>query len=249
MRGSRVLGAVGLAGAVVAVREAAAAARVARHGDRGRRPDHEATVGEGVGEPLELVLLGDSAVDGYGLTTGESLPRRLAAGLAEATGRRVRVRSLAVSGARTADVVTEQLPLLRAARVDVVVVGVGVNDVLGRTGAGALVEATEALAGGLRAIAPAAAVAVLVCPDLTTAPGLGPLARRVVGARCRAVAGHQRRVLDTAGVAVVELEGPGAAAMYGSDGLHPGAGAITVIAERCVARLADAIPTAVPAGG
>ena len=234
------LAALGVVGAVAAV-EAAAVARVSRVGDEGGRADHAATVGEGVGEPLSLVLLGDSAVDGYGLTVEESLPRQLAARLAVATGRRVRVRSVAVSGATTTDVVTFQLPLLRAAApVDAVVVGVGVNDVLRRTGAGALEEATTALAGALHATVPGAAIAVAVCHDLSRAPGLGPVLRRVVGARCRAVARRQREVLTDAGVPVVAIDDPGDPAMYGEDGLHPGAEAIAVLADHLVAALVAA---------
>ncbi len=238
MRATRVLGALGLVGGALAAWEVAAVARVVRHEDGGGRADHADTLGEGVGEPLGLVLLGDSAVDGHGLTAPESLPRQLAARVSVATGRRVRVRSLAVSGARTADVVTGQLPLLRAAgRVDAVLVGVGVNDVLRRTGTGALVEATTAMAGGLRAIVPDAALAVVVCHDLSSAPGLGPLLRRVVGARCRVVARHQRRVLAAADVPIVPVEGPGDPSMYGRDGLHPGADGVAAIAERAAAAL------------
>lgn len=248
VRPARVLGVLGLLGAVAAW-ETAAVARVVRHEDGGGRADHADTVGEGVGEPLRLVLLGDSAVDGYGLTAPESLPRQLAARVSVATGRRVRVRSLAVSGATTADVVTGQLPLLRAAgRVDAVLVGVGVNDVLRRTATGALVEATTAMAGGLHAIVPDAALAVVVCHDLSSAPGLGPLLRRLVGARCRVVARHQRRVLAAVDVPVVPLDGPGDPSMYGRDGLHPGASAVAAIASRAASTLVAARPAAVVAG-
>lgn len=243
MRSGRILAAIGALG-VVAAWEAVAVTRIRRNGDDGGRADHAATVGESIGEPLVLALLGDSAVDGHGLTTEESLPRQLAARLAVATGRRVRVRSLAVSGATTADVVAFQLPLLRAFdRVDAVLVGVGVNDVLRRTGGGALEEATEALAGGLHAVVAEAAITVVVCPDLSRAPGLGPVLRRLVGARCRAVARRQRRVLVAAGVPVVELDGAGDASMYGRDGLHPGPAAIAAIADEATAALVAA-PTA-----
>lgn len=241
MRVPRALAVAGVVGGAAAAWEAAAVARVVRHEDDGGRADHATTVGEGVGEPLGLVLLGDSAVDGYGLDVASALPRQLASRIAVATGRRVRVRSVAVSGARTVDVVTEQLPLLRAAgRVDAVLVGVGVNDVLRRTGGGALEEATTALAGGLRAVAPDAAHVVATCPDLSLAPGLGPVLRRVVGARCRVVARRQRQVLDDAGMLVVAFDEPAAPVFFGEDGLHPGSRANVLLAERAAAALVAA---------
>ena len=226
---------------VVAAWEAVAVARVRRSGDEGGRADHAATLGESVGQPLVLALLGDSAVDGYGLTVEQSLPRQLGARLAVATGRRVRVRSLAVSGATTADVAAFQLPLLRAFdEVDAVLVGVGVNDVLRRTGRTELEHATGALVDGLRTVVPDAAVAVAVCPDLSSAPGLGPVLRRIVGARCRVVAGRQRRVLAAAGIPVVAVDDAGDCSLYGRDGLHPGPGAIAAIADEAAATLVAA---------
>lgn len=235
----RTLG-LGLTGlGLVAAVEAAAVQRVRRGGDPGER-DHAHAVGEGIGEPLVLVLLGDSAVDGYGLASAQALPRQLAARVARATGRRVRVRSVAVSGATTSDVAAFQLPLLRAADgVDAVLVGVGVNDVLRRTRAGELEEATRQLVHGLRAAAPGAALAVATCPDLSRAPGLGPVLRRVVGLRCRRVAGLQHAVLEEHGVPAVDLEGVPPAAMFGPDGLHPGATGITALADVAVGTLVD----------
>ena len=235
----RALG-LGLSGlGLVAAVEAAAVRRVRRGGDPGGR-DHAVTVGEGIGEPLALVLLGDSAVDGHGLDGSGALPRQLAARVARATGRRVRVRSVAVSGATTSDVAAFQLPLLRAAgHVDAVLVGVGVNDVLRRTGAGALREATHQLVLGLRAAAPDAALALGTCPDLSSAPGLGPVLRRVVGLRCRRVARLQRAVLDEHGVPAVASDEVPAATMFGPDGLHPGAAGVEALADLAVGVLVE----------
>ncbi len=245
--GRRAAGAGLLGVGFVAAWEMAAIARIVRRGDAGGRHDHVWSGGEGLGEPLRLVLLGDSAVDGYGLTAGEALPRQLASRVAVATGRRVDVRSIAVSGATTADVAAFQVPLLRAfSGIDAVVVGVGVNDVLKRTHGKALDEATRQLAIGLRAAAPGATTAVLVCHDLSTAPGFGPALRRVVGVRCRAVARRQARVLAEHGIDVVPSEGPGTPEMYGADGLHPGPLAVVAIADATTATLVAA--PAVPAG-
>jgi hypothetical protein len=109
--------------------------------------------------------------------------------------------------------------------------------------AGALEEATTALAGGLHAIAPTAAHVVVTCPDLSRAPGLGPVLRRVVGARCRAVASRQRRVLEEAGVVVIATDGPVDPAMLGDDGLHPGRSGVVALADRAAAALVGVPPS------
>lgn len=228
----------------VAVWEAAQVARVARMEDQGGRHDHAVLLGTGLGEPLRLVLLGDSAVDGYRLGVEESLPRQVAARLAARTGRRVWVRSLAVSGATSDDVARFQLPLLRAAgRADAVVVGVGVNDALQRVPADEVEINTRAIVDGLAESAPAAALAFIPCHDLTEAPGLGPLLRRVLGWRCRVVHRRQLVVLREAGVPVAEGDRRAAAPMFGDDGLHPGADGIEVISSLVIgALMADGQP-------
>lgn len=240
-----VLGGLAVAGAVAAW-EAAAVARAVRREDPGGRHDHATTVGSGLGTPLEVLFLGDSAVDGYGLSVDAALPRQVAARLAERTGRRVRARSVAVSGATSSDVAAFQLPLVRAAGpLDVVVVGVGVNDALRRVPGPAVAEATRQWVTGLAAAAPSAHVVALPCHDLSTAPGLGPVLRRVVGWRCRAVRGRQVAVLEEHGVTTVRLDRPGPPTMYGEDGLHPGVEGVDVLASLVVGALVTrtAIPT------
>lgn len=233
MRRGLVAAALGLG--AVAAWEAAQVARVARGEDPGGRADHATTLGTGLGEPLRLVLLGDSAVDGYGLTVEESLPRQVAARLASRTGRRVRVRSLAVSGATSQDVADLQLPLLRAAGdLDAVVVGIGVNDALRRRPSDEVAAATHAILDGLAAIAPSAALAYVPCHDLTEAPGLGPVLRRVLGWRCRVVGSTQRGVLAERGIPTVASDERAPAALFGDDGLHPGASGIEIIASLAV---------------
>lgn len=226
-------------GALLAAWEVAAVARVARRADPGGRDDHDATLGTGPGEPLQVVFLGDSAVDGYGLHAAEALPHQVAARLATRTGRRVRVRSVAASGATSAEVAAFQLPLLRTAgEVDAVVVGVGVNDALQRVRADAITDATRAVVDGVRDIAPDAALAYVPCHDLTRAPGLGPVLRRVLGWRCRAVATRQLAVLGELDVPVAMADRRGTPEMFGDDGLHPGARGVEVIASLVASALA-----------
>lgn len=105
----------------------------------------DATAGTG-GPPVELVLLGDSTVAGVGSpTVDESLAVLLAERVAALLGRQVHVVGYGESGARTADVLADQVPRLVDARADVVVLVVGSNDVTHAASPGALRERTVAL--------------------------------------------------------------------------------------------------------
>ena len=87
-------------------------------------------VGSGDGPPLRLRVLGDSTAAGVGAPTeAGSLPVQLAERVGAALERRVAVTGYGVSGARTADVLTEQLPLVADLGTDVLVIVVGSNDV------------------------------------------------------------------------------------------------------------------------
>lgn len=90
-----------------------------------------ATIRVGEGPPLRLAMLGDSTVAGVGSPSTElSLPVLTAERVAEGLGRPVEVVGLGISGARTGDVLEQQLPLLGDLEAfDVVVVVIGSNDV------------------------------------------------------------------------------------------------------------------------
>lgn len=187
--------------------------------------DHGRTVGEGLGEPVRLLVLGDSAARGHGLTDpGQAFPAALGRELARRTGRRVAVACLAADGDRTADVLTRQVPLVRAHQPDVLVASVGVNDAVRMTPLGRVTDDTASLVAALDASA-APDVALVTCPDLGTAPGFPVPLRWLVGWRCRAVAAAQARGAARAhapgGVTLASLEQV-EARHYGTDGFHPG---------------------------
>lgn len=80
------------------------------------------------GAPVRLAVLGDSTVAGVGSPTeDEALPVLIAARLAEATGRAVHVTGFGVSGARTATLLADQLPLVEPGY-DALVLIIGSND-------------------------------------------------------------------------------------------------------------------------
>jgi lysophospholipase L1-like esterase len=111
------------------------------------------------GEPVRLLVLGDSAAVGYGMDTAEATPpAMLGLGLAHVTGAPVEVRSRAVVGARTADVMA-QIDQEIDWEPHVAVIVIGTNDVTNR-------------------VAPA-----------TSARQLGDVVRRLVDAGCEVVVG------------------------------------------------------------
>lgn len=211
----------------------------ARPGDAGG-PEPATT---GSGRPRRLVVIGDSAAAGHGLGDPElGLARRLGRALHAADGRATEIRSVAVDGATTADVLAFQVGAVRDA--EVVVVGVGVNDAVRARGNRRVRRELAAVLGDVRSLAPEARLTLLSCPDLSVAPGLPGLLRPLLGWRCRIVARTQlalARELEIPAVAIGrERLAP---ELFGPDGFHPGAEGHAVMAVELAALLG------VPAGG
>ena len=209
--------------------------------------DHAALVGEGLGEPVDLLVLGDSAAGGYGNADArEAFPYQVAAGVAAATGSRIRIDSLAVSGATTEDVTTEQVPQLAQRHADVVVVSVGVNDAFGRRRARTARRQLGELLARLSAVAAGAGIVVVGCPDLSRAPGLPWPLNALGGWRCRRIRGAQAAAAADAGVAFVAYPEPPDPGMFGPDGLHPGPVGQTAAAGIVAPVVAGVIRTSQP---
>ena len=81
-------------------------------------------------EALRVLILGDSAAVGYGMDRAEQTPpAMLGMGLAHVLDRPVEVKSLAVVGAKTIDVLEHQIPLIGDYSPQVTVIVVGTNDI------------------------------------------------------------------------------------------------------------------------
>ena len=186
--------------------------------------------------PRYLVMLGDSAAAGHGLTDPEqAVPRRVARALVAADGRATAVRSVAVDGATTAEVLANQIEAARGA--EVVLLGVGANDALDpRRTRQELVDASHRLLTAIRDLAAADAhLIVHTCPDLSAAPGLPTALRPAVGWRCRATAEAQAAVAALQGVPVLDLPRSRLPPeVFGSDGFHPGVTGHAWLAARVV---------------
>jgi lysophospholipase L1-like esterase len=174
------------------------------------------------GAALSLMILGDSAARGFGLTDpGTAFPYLTARGLAAVAGRPVAVSSLATDGHTTADVLALQVPEVALVAPDAIVVSVGVNDAIKNTPARDVETGTTAVLDVLTSRCPDTTVVLVPCPDLRNAPGFPRPLNRVVGWRCERVAAAQRRGAAVVGGAVAELGLP-LAGDFGADGFHPG---------------------------
>ena len=156
------------------------------------------------GDPVDLLLLGDSIAAGLGAERPkETLGGRLARAVAKQTQRAVRLRTVAVVGAETSALAGQLDVLPPTYRADVAVVVVGGNDVTHRVPVPDSVRHLEEAI--LRLREQGTAVVVGTCPDLgALRPVPQPL--RSLGSRAsRQLAAAQREGALRAGAHVVSL--------------------------------------------
>lgn len=179
------------------------------------------------GNPIDLLLLGDSIAAGLGAETPKhTLGAQLARRLAKRTGRAVRLHTAAHVGSETS-MLRAQLSALPAGYVaDVAVIVVGGNDVTHRVRTGVsrrhLAEAIEALREQ------GTEVVVGTCPDLGALTAVPQPLRSLAGIASRQLASAQREVaidLGARAVSLAEVVGPFFVAqpdqMFAMDRFHP----------------------------
>ncbi len=236
IRGTRVLAAaayyaggvgVGVGGLVGLVKlEAYLARRTIGPADE-RTADPDGVYGaELSGEPIRLLVIGDSSAAGYGMVDPLDTPAAmLASGLAHIAHRPVRVCSRAAVGARSAGL-DRQIDRGLAEHPDVTIIVVGANDVT--HGVRPVDAVRDLVASILRLRETGSHVVVGTCPDLGTIRPLAPplrqiarhLSRRMAAAQTTAViaaGGHPVSLRDV--LAMPFLLTPGE--LIGDDRFHP----------------------------
>jgi lysophospholipase L1-like esterase len=181
------------------------------------------------GDPVDLLLLGDSIAAGLGAEVPkETLGGRLSRGLAKQTQRAVRLRTAAYVGAETSMLAGQIDGLPPSYTADVAVIVVGGNDVTHRVPVAESVRDLEAAITRLRERG--TAVVVGTCPDLgALRPVPQPL--RSLGSRAsKQLAAAQHAAAVRAGAHVVSLAhvvGPffitNPDEMFSLDRFHPSA--------------------------
>jgi lysophospholipase L1-like esterase len=160
--------------------------------------DHDARISP-PGPALRMVWLGDSTAAGVGATaSSRALPQRVATAL----DRPVEVVSLAVSGARVADVLAEQTESLDEMRPDVVLVSVGANDVVHLTSRDSFRSDYRRL---VAAIPDGAQLVILGVPDMGAPPRMAQPLRALAGWRGRQLERVSATVAREAGALYVDI--------------------------------------------
>lgn len=156
------------------------------------------------GRPVEMVALGDSGMAGVGVDRlVDTLPVLVASRVAARTGRPVHVVSYGRSGARTRDVLSEQMTLVRR-RPDVVVLLVGTNDVTHLTSGRALAKDTASLLSALSDLGSPVVMSSL--PEFRAMRAMPRVVRAVLEYKAASVRKIQRRsVRDVANVRSVNV--------------------------------------------
>jgi lysophospholipase L1-like esterase len=226
LQGVGSLAAMGAAGVALLAIEGLVAAR-RQYASADHAPPVSGVFGAGSGAPMRLLMLGDSTAAGLGVErTEETVGGRLAE-LIAATGRQVRLDSVAVAGSRTADLSTQVSRALVRSAPDIAVILVGSADATHFTSLG---QVAAHLAAAVRRLRSAGAeVVVGTCPDLGAARSMAQPLRELIGWAGRRVGEASRQGAVDGGGVVIDLAartGPVFRADPGTlsaDGYHPSA--------------------------
>ena len=181
------------------------------------------------GEPIDLVLVGDSLAAGLGAEhRKETLGGRLAKAMARRMHRPVRLRTVAVVGSESPDLPAQLDALERDYRPHVAVIVVGGNDVTHRLPVALSAQHLHEAVRRLRAAG--AEVVVGTCPDLGALRAVPQPLRRIASSLSRRLAEIQDETARQAGAEPVDLRravGPmffdEPEAMFSLDRFHPSA--------------------------
>jgi lysophospholipase L1-like esterase len=186
------------------------------------------------------VALGDSYTIGTGLAdVAQNFPSLLASRLREETGIDVTLVNLGVNGYTTADLIREELPVVRGLRPELVTILIGANDVVQGSDEAAyrtrLAEIYDAVAAlGLSA----KRVLALSIPDFSSLPGAAPFgSASELRARVDAFNAIAESEVASRGFGYTDITGisrkdhPGDDWLAG-DGLHPGPAQHRAFADR-----------------
>lgn len=197
---------------------------------------------------LHLMIFGDSTAAGLGCHSAAEVPGvRIAHGLADATGRRVRLSTKAISGATSKGLAGQVDAMFVAGPPpDAAVVLVGANDVTKKHSIGRSAERLGAAVGRLHGAG--SVVVVGTCPDLGSVTAIPEPLRSVVHRWSVRLARAQTAATRAAGgrtVAMGDLLGKDFRAapqqLFSADGFHPSADGYALAATHLLPELLRAL--------
>ena len=198
------------------------------------------------GEPLRLLLIGESTVAGVGVEAQEAaLAGQLAQALAARLQRPVAWRACGENGITAGEACERLLPLALSEPADLVLLVFGVNDT---THLSSLARWQDSLRALSRALAARGArVAFTGVPPIQHFSALPWLLRRLLGLRAALLDGELRRISREEGADYASLELNFSADYLARDGYHPSARGYRVWAEGLAERLSVPGERGVPA--
>ena len=245
--GAAGIGVLGLVGFGVLRVEAQLARRIVGQRFDGA-PDDDALYGAGLGEPLQLLMLGDSTAAGMGADTArQTVGAIIANGVSALSGRPVRLVNHAVIGAESSGLDVQLATALdEVARPDVAVILIGANDVTHRIDKSIAVRHLEQTVRTLRAAH--CEVIVGTCPDLGTIEPVAQPLRLLARRWSRDLAAAQTVAVVEAGgrtVSLGDLLGPDFTGrrheMFSHDGFHPSPAGYARVASALLPSVCDAL--------
>ncbi|GAA4470987.1 SGNH/GDSL hydrolase family protein [Rhodococcus olei] len=202
----------------------------------------------GVPFDLHLMIFGDSTAAGVGCSVADEVPGvRLARGLAEETGKRIRLSTKAIAGA-TSKGLSGQVDAMFVAGPppDAAVILIGANDVTAKNGVYASAHRLGSAVARLRA--GGSVVVVGTCPDLGVVTAIPQPLRTVVRRWGQLLARLQTSAVLEAGghpVPLADLLAPEFLAapdtMFSADRFHPSAAGYELAARQLLPVLAAAL--------
>lgn len=187
-------------------------------------------VGAGSGEPLRLLLVGESTVAGVGVNSQqETLAGCLATQLARHIGRSVAWQALGENGITASEAVTRLLPQVVGQHFDMVVLVFGVNDTTHFTSGARWQTALQALAQAFAA--QQCRIAFTAVPPVQHFSALPWLLRQVLGLRAALLDRQLRRLAGEVAAAHCEVVLKFTPDYLARDGYHPSALGYRVWAE------------------
>ncbi|MCA4761636.1 SGNH/GDSL hydrolase family protein, partial [Mycobacterium avium subsp. hominissuis] len=202
----------------------------------------------GMAVDLHLMIFGDSTAAGYGCMCADEVPGvRIARGLAEQTGKRIRLSTKAIVGATSKGVCGQVDAMFVAGPPpDVAVIMVGANDVTALNGVS---QSAHRLGLCVRKLRNRGAVVIVgTCPDLGFISAIPQPLRSLAHERCLQLARAQTATVRAAGgvpVPLAQLMAPQfratPEAMFSADGYHPSAPAYALAADALLLALCEAL--------
>jgi lysophospholipase L1-like esterase len=245
--GAAGIGVVGLIGFGVLRVEAQLARRIVGQPFEGA-PDDNGQYGAGRGDPVQLIVLGDSSAAGMGADTAQqTVGAIIANGVSALSGRPVRLTNVAVIGAESSGLDRQLANALdEVGHPDIAVILIGANDVTHRIDKSVAVRHLEQTVRALRAAD--CEVIVGTCPDLGTIEPVAQPLRLLARRWSRDLAAAQTVAVVEAGgrtVSLADLLGPQFATftreMFSHDGFHPSPAGYARVASALLPSVCDAL--------